>query len=220
MRNRITIQTTEELEQALEETRVATGRQTKSEVIRDSLELYDLIVQHLVAGKHLYLGMTRESAGEVLLPHLEQAAGRLRPQLASMRADVDVVAPLAVRRQTADSLNHAFALQREFMDMLVEHDRLPEYPVDLTTKPGQRLIKETAFNQIAELMEATVILKNKMHRLSDATELDFPHFLEELGDAWAFFMEICILAGITPEMIFREFVRKNSVVRKRLAEGY
>jgi hypothetical protein len=35
----------------------------------------------LLAGKHLYLGMTRESAGEVLLPHLERAAGRLRPQL-------------------------------------------------------------------------------------------------------------------------------------------
>jgi len=81
MRNRITIQTTEELDRALEETRLATGRQTKSDVIRDSLELYDLIVQQLLAGKHLYLGMTRESAGEVLLPHLERAAGRLRPQL-------------------------------------------------------------------------------------------------------------------------------------------
>jgi hypothetical protein len=96
MRNRITIQTTEELDQALEENRQATGRQTKSEVIRDSLELYDLIVQHLVAGKHLYLGMTRESAGEVLLPHLERAAGRLRQQLTSMKADADAVAPLAV----------------------------------------------------------------------------------------------------------------------------
>jgi hypothetical protein len=53
-------------------------------------------VQHLVAGKHLYLGMTRESAGEVLLPHLERAAGRLRPQLTSMKADADAVAPLAV----------------------------------------------------------------------------------------------------------------------------
>jgi hypothetical protein len=96
MRNRITIQTTEELDQALEGTRQATGRQTKSEVIRDSLELYDLIVQHLAAGKHLYLGMTRESAGEVLLPHLERAAGRLRPQLTSMKADADAVVPLAV----------------------------------------------------------------------------------------------------------------------------
>lgn len=119
-----------------------------------------------------------------------------------------------------DRLDMAFMAQKEFMDMLVEHDRLPEYPVDLTTKPGQRLIKETAFNQIAELMEATVILKNKMHRISDATELDFPHFLEELGDAWAFFMEICILAGITPRMLHGEFVRKNSIVKRRIQEGY
>jgi len=87
MRNRITIQTTEELDQALEETRIATGRQTKSEVVRDSLELYDLVVQHLRAGKHLYLGMTRESAGEVLLPHLERAAGRLRPQLTAVKTE-------------------------------------------------------------------------------------------------------------------------------------
>jgi hypothetical protein len=91
MRNRITIQTTEELDQALEEVRIATGRATKSDVIRDGLELYDLVVQHLIAGKHLYLGTARESAGEVLLPHLERAAGRLRPVPA--RRDT---APLAV----------------------------------------------------------------------------------------------------------------------------
>lgn len=76
MRHRFTIQTTEQLDQALEETRLATGRSTKSEVVRDSLALYDLIVQHLIAGKHIYLGTTRESAGEVLFPHLELAAHR------------------------------------------------------------------------------------------------------------------------------------------------
>lgn len=120
----------------------------------------------------------------------------------------------------SDRLDRMFALQREFMDMLVEHDKLPEYPVDITTKPGQRLIKETAFNQIAELMEASVILKNKMHRLGDVTEINFPHFLEELGDSWAFFMELLMLANITPEMLYNEFVRKNAIVRKRIMEGY
>ena len=78
MRYRITIQTSEELWQLLEETRVATGRSKKLGVIRDAIELYTLIVQHIAQGKHLYLGMTQESAGEVLLPHLEVAAGRLR----------------------------------------------------------------------------------------------------------------------------------------------
>lgn len=120
----------------------------------------------------------------------------------------------------ADRLEIAFKLQREFMDILVEHDRLPEYPVDLTTKPGQRLIKETAFNQIAELMEATVILKNKMHRLSEDTEVDMPHYHEELGDAFAFFMEICLLSGMTAQDLYDEFVRKNSIVKRRVQEGY
>jgi hypothetical protein len=98
MRNRITIQTTEELDRALEEVRVATGRATKSDVIRDGLELYDLVVQHLIAGKHLYLGTARESAGEVLLPHLERAAGRLHPPAPPRRDTVPLsVVPGPVR---------------------------------------------------------------------------------------------------------------------------
>ncbi len=77
MRHRIMIESTEASERALEETRLATRRSTNSEVIRDAVELYDLIVSHIVQGKHLYLGMSRESAGEVLLPHLELAARRV-----------------------------------------------------------------------------------------------------------------------------------------------
>ena len=76
-RSRITIKITEEFEEVFEEMCVATGRPNKSEVVRDALELYDLIVHHMTQGKHLYLGMPRESAGEILLPHLERAAGRL-----------------------------------------------------------------------------------------------------------------------------------------------
>ncbi len=120
----------------------------------------------------------------------------------------------------ADKLDKAFILQSEFMTMLVEHDKHPEYPVDLKTKPGQRFIKECAFNCIAELMEATVTLKNKMHRLTDDVELDFEHYKEELGDAFAFFIEICHLSGITANDLFEEYSRKNFIVRKRLADGY
>lgn len=119
-----------------------------------------------------------------------------------------------------DKLDKSFILQREFMDLLVEHDKLPEYPVDLTTKPGQRLVKETVWNLVEELAEASFILKNRMHKLSDDSALDFPHYLEELGDAYAFFLEICHLSGITSEQLFAEYSRKNFVVRKRLQEGY
>jgi hypothetical protein len=120
----------------------------------------------------------------------------------------------------ADRLEMAFTLQGEFMDILVENDKFPEYPVDLTTKPGQRLVKECAFNCIAELMEATVVLKNKMHRLSEDTEVDFPHYREELGDAFAFLIEICKVSGITAGDLYEEFSRKNSIVRRRIQEGY
>lgn len=120
----------------------------------------------------------------------------------------------------SDRLERAFLLQAEFMDMLVEHDRFPEYPVDLTTKPGQRFAKECTFNCIAELMEATVVLKNKMHRLSEEAEVDTPHYREELGDAFAFFMELCIVSGMTADDLYEEFRRKNSIVRQRLRDGY
>lgn len=120
----------------------------------------------------------------------------------------------------ADKLDKIFALQREFMDMLVEHDKFPEYPVDLTTKPGQRFFKETAFNMIEELMEASFTLKNRMHKLSDDAAVDWPHFREELADAFAYFVELLILAGISPDDIYNEYYRKNHIVRKRLTEGY
>lgn len=119
----------------------------------------------------------------------------------------------------ADKLEKAFVLQREFMDMLVEHDSLPEYPVDLTTKPGQRLIKEYVSNVIFELAEAAQTLRNRMHVIKDVPELDFAHYLEEIGDAFAFLMEVCILSNISAEDLYEEFRRKNQVVRQRLLDS-
>lgn len=120
----------------------------------------------------------------------------------------------------ADKLEEAFVLQRTFMDMLVEHDKLPEYPFDLTTKPGQRAIKETVWNLVEELAEASFTLKNRMHKISDDRELDFEHYLEELGDAFAYFLEICLMSGISSQQLFEEYRRKNLVVKQRLEKGY
>lgn len=96
MPSRITIQTSAALDGALEEARHATGRASKSDVVRDGLELYDLVLQHLKDGKHLYLGATSETASEVVLPHLERAAGRSRPTLSLVAAPADEAAPAPV----------------------------------------------------------------------------------------------------------------------------
>jgi hypothetical protein len=46
------------------------------------------------------------------------------------------------------------------------------------------------------------------------------HFREELGDALAYFIELIILAGISPDELYEEYCRKNFIVRKRLQDGY
>jgi NTP pyrophosphatase (non-canonical NTP hydrolase) len=117
-------------------------------------------------------------------------------------------------------LRAAFRRQQEFMDMLVEHDVLPEYPVDIRTKMGQRLVRENVFNVVDELCEAVATLKNKVHRLTDDQQIDVAHYREELGDAFAYFMEVCILSGIFAEDLYAEFCRKNAIVKQRLREGY
>ena len=76
------------------------------------------------------------------------------------------------------------------------------------------------FNVIEELAEASFTLKNRMHRISDARVVDIAHFKEELGDALAFFVEICLLANISAEELFEEYKRKNSIVSERLKNGY
>jgi hypothetical protein len=121
---------------------------------------------------------------------------------------------------TNDMLRDSFNRQAVFMELLREADRMPEWPVDMTSKAGQRLVRETTLNMIEELMEAIFTLRNKMHRITDVRVLDFEHYVEELGDAYAFFIEICHLSGISPEMLHTEYCRKNAVVKERLVKGY
>ena len=119
-----------------------------------------------------------------------------------------------------DHLEEIFQKQNEFMEFLRLSDRMPEYPVDLTTKSGQRLIKEVIYNTIEELMEASMTLRNKIHRLTDVRVLDKEHYVEELGDAFAFFVEVCILSGISSKDLFEEYCKKNTIVKERLKNGY
>lgn len=122
--------------------------------------------------------------------------------------------------EALDKWSQMFQDQQEFMELLRENDKMPEFPVELTTKPGQRLIKETMFNMIEELMEASFTLKNKVHRQTDVRVYDRGHYLEELGDALAYFLEVAILSGFTPQEVFEEYKRKHAVVVKRLQDGY
>lgn len=119
-----------------------------------------------------------------------------------------------------DMLDEMFRRQTEFMELLRQNDKMPEWPVDMTSKPGQRLIKETIFNLCEELFEASFTLKNRTHRLTDARLVDMDHYKEELGDAIAYFMEVVIMSGFSPKELFDEYCRKNQIVKDRLQKGY
>ena len=120
----------------------------------------------------------------------------------------------------SDRLTQMFMLQREFMDMLVEADKLPEYPVDLRSKNGQRLIRETATNIVDELFEAVATLKNKVHRVTDDRNFDEPHYREELIDTWSYFMELLLQSGMDDGDLFEEYKKKNAEVKRKFLAGY
>jgi hypothetical protein len=123
-------------------------------------------------------------------------------------------------KEIMDKLHDIFERQTRFMEILRDNDKLPEWPVDLTTKPGQRLLKEAIFCMIEEITEASYTLKNRMHRLTDDRALDIDHYKEELGDALAYFIEVCILSGISPDEMYNEYKRKNQIVVERIEKGY
>ena len=127
---------------------------------------------------------------------------------------------ITARQSQCDMFVDIFDRQKVFMEQLKDNDILPEYPVDLTTKGGQRLIKEFIFNTIEELAEASFTLKNKAHKVTDDRKVDLDHYKEELGDALAYFVEICILSGFSAKEIYEEYNRKNGIVQKRLETGY
>lgn len=121
---------------------------------------------------------------------------------------------------STDMLEDMFEKQVELMKILRDADKLPEWPVDLTSKPGQRIIKETIYYMFEELAEASFTLRNKMHRISDVRSIDIDHYKEELSDALAFFLEVCVMSGISPKELHEQFVKKNSIVQERIKNGY
>ena len=119
-----------------------------------------------------------------------------------------------------DKLEDIFSRQTFFMEELKNDDKLPEFPMNLNSKYAQRQIKETVFYCIEELCEASMTLRNKVHRSTIEDTFDEEHYKEELADAFAYFVEICVLSGIDANELHEEYCKKNKIVFERLKSGY
>ena len=123
--------------------------------------------------------------------------------------------------KSGDRLELMWGQQLKFMKLLQEKRNFPEFPVDIASKPGQKVIKDIAHDCMHELFEAIHLLKNsKNHRATNINDFDKDAFLEELGDVLHFYIEVCALAGISSEELYEAFMKKGDVNTTRINSNY
>lgn len=121
----------------------------------------------------------------------------------------------------ADSFDEMWEQQYDFMRLLQEKRGFPQFPVDISSKSGQKLLEDISFHTMKELFEAGQHLKNsKSHRITEITDVDQDAYLEELVDVLHLYFEICIAAGITPERLKKAYIAKGEVNKARIEGGY
>ncbi len=110
--------------------------------------------------------------------------------------------------------------QEQFMRLLQEKRGFPEFPVDLSSKAGQKFIKQISYETADELHEARQHLKQKDHRAADVGSVDREEYVEELSDALHFYFELVIASGISKEELFAAYMKKGLENVRRINTGY
>ena len=120
-----------------------------------------------------------------------------------------------------DKLEKMWQQQTEFMKLLQEKRSFPKFPVDITSKQGQKLLKDIQHHCMDELFESGQHLKNhKSHRASDIPDIDYDAYVEELADALHLFIEICIASGISLDELYDVYMKKGEKNTNRILSGY
>jgi len=120
-----------------------------------------------------------------------------------------------------DKLEDMYNQQRDFNTLLRSERDYPEFPLDLSQKKNQQLLKSLAHECMHELFEANHLLKNsKTHRVTELKEFDRESYKEELVDALHYFFGIVIYSGITANELYEAFMKKGFVNVQRVKSGY
>ena len=98
---------------------------------------------------------------------------------------------------------------------------LQKWPVDITSKEGQQVVRDTVLKGVEEMFEALAHLKNsKAHRLTEVKDFDQEAFLEEYVDAFNFFLAVPIMLGIDADKLFEAYKKKDDIIHERIKKGY
>lgn len=120
-----------------------------------------------------------------------------------------------------DKLEKMWDQQEKFMRLLQTRRNFPEFPVDMTTKSGQKFLKGITHECMHELFEANLLLKNsKDHRATDVSEFSREEYVEELVDALHYFFEIAISSGVSMDELHEAYIKKGQINIDRIENGY
>jgi hypothetical protein len=122
-----------------------------------------------------------------------------------------------------DRLDEIFEKREVFMHLIKEKykDSYPSWPVNISSKSSQALLRETALKGVEEMFEALGHLKNwKPHRETEVPEINREEFLEEIVDAFNYFYSLIILIGVDVDEFYNAFKKKDEIIKERLTKGY
>ena len=97
----------------------------------------------------------------------------------------------------------------------------PKWPIDIGDKHSQQHVRDMALRGVEEMFEALQHLKNwKPHRQTELKDFSHEQFLEEVVDAFNYFLSVLVLIGIDSRDLFDAYEKKDKIINKRLDEGY
>ena len=97
----------------------------------------------------------------------------------------------------------------------------PAWPIDVGNKRSQQHVRDMALRGVEEMFEALQHLKNwKPHRDTEVQEFHRDDFIEEVVDAFNYFLSVLVLMGISADEFFAAYVKKDKIIHDRLKTGY
>ena len=121
-----------------------------------------------------------------------------------------------------DRLLEIFHRRESFMRQLEESSSNPlVWPLDLSKKENQQHVRDMALRGVEEMFEALQHLKNwKPHRKTEIKDFDRDEFLEEIVDAFNYFLSILVLTGFDDNDLMSAYRKKDEIINERLRTGY
>ena len=97
----------------------------------------------------------------------------------------------------------------------------PAFPLDISKKESQQVCRELALKGVEEMFEALQHLKNwKPHRATEIQDFDKEEFLEEVVDAFNYFLSVLALVGVDENDFYEAYLKKDQIIRDRISNGY